>query len=177
QEMWMRLEILPALRHLTDAVHREGAAIAIQLGHCGFFANRSVIGKTPIGPSRKFCLFRYSICRPMTEDDINRVRDDFGKAAQMAAAAGFDAVEIHAGHGYLLSQFLSPWTNHRRDEYGGSLTNRLRFPVSVINQVRAAMNRAVSLLPKRYRPRKVLKRPAPRCWCPAAVLPPGLRST
>jgi len=139
QEMWMRLEILPALRHLTDAVHREGAAIAIQLGHCGFFANRSVIGKTPIGPSRKFCLFRYSICRPMTEDDINRVRDDFVKAAQMAVAAGFDAVEIHAGHGYLLSQFLSPWTNHRRDEYGGSMTNRLRFPISVINQVRAAV--------------------------------------
>ena len=135
-EMWMREEIIPTLKRLTDAVHKEGAAVSIQLGHCGFFANRSVIGKTPIGPSRKFCLFRYSICRAMNEVDINRVREDFGKAAKMAVTAGFDAVEIHAGHGYLLSQFLSPWTNNRNDQYGGSLENWLRFPVSVIKHVR-----------------------------------------
>jgi 2,4-dienoyl-CoA reductase-like NADH-dependent reductase (Old Yellow Enzyme family) len=135
-EMWMREEIIPTLKRLTDAVHKEGAAVSIQLGHCGFFANRSVIGKTPIGPSRKFCLFRYSICRAMNEVDINRVREDFGKAAKMAVRAGFDAVEIHAGHGYLLSQFLSPWTNNRNDQYGGSLENRLRFPLSVIKHVR-----------------------------------------
>jgi len=135
-EMWMREEIIPTLKRLTDAVHKEGAAVSIQLGHCGFFANRSVIGKTPIGPSRKFCLFRYSICRAMNEVDINRVREDFGKAAKMAVRAGFDAVEIHAGHGYLLSQFLSPWTNCRKDQYGGFLENRLRFPVSVIKHVR-----------------------------------------
>jgi 2,4-dienoyl-CoA reductase-like NADH-dependent reductase (Old Yellow Enzyme family) len=135
-EMWMREEIIPTLKRLTDAVHKEGAAVSIQLGHCGFFANRSVIGKTPIGPSRKFCLFRYSICRAMNDDDINRVREDFGKAAKMAVTAGFDAVEIHAGHGYLLSQFLSPWTNNRNDQYGGSLENWLRFPVSVIKHVR-----------------------------------------
>ena len=67
----------------------------------------------------------------MNEGDIERVREDFGKAAKMAIAAGFDAVEIHAGHGYLLSQFLSPWTNNRNDQYGGSLENRLRFPVSI----------------------------------------------
>ena len=135
-EMWMREEIIPILKRLTDAVHKEGAAVSIQLGHCGFFANKSVIGVTPIGPSRKFCLFRYSICRAMNEEDIKRVREDFGKAAKMAVTAGFDTVEIHAGHGYLLSQFLSPWTNSRRDQYGGSLENRLRFPVSVIKHVR-----------------------------------------
>jgi 2,4-dienoyl-CoA reductase-like NADH-dependent reductase (Old Yellow Enzyme family) len=135
-EMWMREEIIPALKRLTDAVHKEGAAASIQLGHCGFFANKSIIGTTPIGPSRKFCLFRYSICRAMNEDDIQRVRDDFGKSVKMAIRAGFDAIEIHAGHGYLLSQFLSPWTNHRKDQYGGSLENRLRFPVSVIKHVR-----------------------------------------
>ncbi len=100
-EMWMREEIVPALKRLTDAVHREGAAASIQLGHCGFFANRFAIGKTPIGPSRKFCLFRYSVCRAMNEEDIGRVREDFGRAVKMAVQAGFDAVEIHAGHGYL----------------------------------------------------------------------------
>jgi 2,4-dienoyl-CoA reductase-like NADH-dependent reductase (Old Yellow Enzyme family) len=147
-EMWMREEIIPALKRLTDAVHREGAAVSIQIGHCGFFANRSVSGKTPIGPSRKFCLFRYSICRAMNEDDIERVRDNFGKAAKMAVAAGFDAVEIHAGHGYLLSQFLSPWTNNRKDQYGGSLENRLRFPTSVIKHVRAVVGPDYPLLIK-----------------------------
>jgi 2,4-dienoyl-CoA reductase-like NADH-dependent reductase (Old Yellow Enzyme family) len=147
-EMWMREEIIPVLRRLTDTVHKEGAAASIQIGHCGFFANKSAIGKFPIGPSRKFCLFRYSLCREMTEDDIQRVRDDFGKAAGMAVRAGFDAIEIHAGHGYLLSQFLSPWTNCRRDRYGGSLENRLAFPASVIQQVRKVVGPDYPLLIK-----------------------------
>jgi 2,4-dienoyl-CoA reductase-like NADH-dependent reductase (Old Yellow Enzyme family) len=147
-EMWMREEIIPSLKRLTDAVHKEGAAASIQIGHCGFFANKSVIGKTPIGPSRKLCLFRYSICRAMNEADIERVRNDFGKAAKMAVQAGFDAVELHAGHGYLLSQFLSPWTNNRQDQYGGSLENRLRFPASVIKHVREVVGQGYPILIK-----------------------------
>ena len=135
-EMWMREDIIPILKRLTDAVHEKGAAASIQLGHCGFFANKSAIGKTPIGPSRKFCLFRASICRAMNEEDIKRVREDFGQATKMAIKSGFDAIEIHAGHGYLLSQFLSAWTNNRKDQYGGSLENRLRFPASIINHIR-----------------------------------------
>lgn len=147
-EMWMREEIIPDLKRLIDTVHKEGAAASIQLGHCGFFANKSVIGKTPIGPSRKFCLFRYSICRTMNEEDIMRVQEDFGKAARMAIEAGFDAVEIHAGHGYLLSQFLSPWTNKRKDKYGGALENRLRFPASVIKHVREVVGLDYPILVK-----------------------------
>lgn len=135
-EMWMREEIVPTLKQLTDAVHQEGAAASIQLGHCGFFANKSVINQRPIGPSRKFCTFRLSFSREMTEEEMIQVKKDFGKAAVLAVRAGFDAVEIHSGHGYLLSQFLSPWTNRRKDSYGGSLDNRLRFPVSVIRHVR-----------------------------------------
>ncbi len=135
-EMWMRDEILPMLNRITTAIHEEGAAASIQLGHCGFFANRGVIKEAPLGPSRKFCTFRLSISREMTEDDLDRVRRDFGRAAAMAKEAGFDAVEVHSGHGYLLSQFLSPWTNRRKDAYGGSLANRLRFPASVIQHVR-----------------------------------------
>ncbi|MDD4924532.1 MAG: NADH:flavin oxidoreductase [Dehalococcoidales bacterium] len=147
-EMWMRPEILPQLKRLTDAVHKEGAAASIQLGHCGFFANKKANGKTPIGPSRKLCLFRYSICREMTKEDIVRIKEDFGKATQMAIDAEFDAVEIHAGHGYLLSQFLSPWTNKRKDEYGGSLENRLRFPASVIRHVRDTVGEGYPVIVK-----------------------------
>ncbi len=135
-EMWMREEILPMLKRITDAIHIEGAAASIQLGHCGFFASRSVIKQRPLGPSSKFCMFRMSVSREMTEDDMDQVRTDFGKAAQMAIKSGFDAVEVHSGHGYLLSQFLSPWTNMRKDQYGGALENRLRFPVSVVKHVR-----------------------------------------
>ena len=147
-EMWMRPEIIPALKKMTDAIHAEGAAANVQLGHCGFFANKSVSGKTPIGPSRKFCMFRYSLCRPMNENDLERVKEDFGKAAQMARQAGFDSIEIHAGHGYLLSQFLSPWTNSRKDQYGGSLENRMRFPASVIQHVRKVMGPGFPILVK-----------------------------
>lgn len=147
-EMWLREEIIPALKRLTDAVHNEGAAASIQIGHCGFFANKKASGQTPIGPSRKLCLFRYSICRAMTEEDMQQVQGDFGKAAKMAVRAGFDAVEIHAGHGYLLSQFLSPWTNHRKDKYSGSPENRLRFPASVIKYVREVVGPGYPILVK-----------------------------
>jgi 2,4-dienoyl-CoA reductase-like NADH-dependent reductase (Old Yellow Enzyme family) len=147
-EMWMRKEIVQHLKKLTDAVHKKGAAASIQLGHCGFFANKSASGKHPIGPSRKLCLFRYSICREMTATDMQRVKNDFARAAKMAVEAGFDAVEIHAGHGYLLSQFLSRWTNKRKDEYGGSLENRLRFPSSVIRHVRDAVGKDYPVIVK-----------------------------
>ncbi len=135
-EMWMREEIVPMLKQITDAIHQEGAAASIQLGHCGFFAHPRVINQKPIGPSAKFCSFRLSMSREMTEEDMAQVREDYGEAASMARRAGFDAVEIHSGHGYLLSQFLTPWTNNRKDVYGGSLANRLRFPASVIRHVR-----------------------------------------
>ncbi|RLC95406.1 MAG: NADH:flavin oxidoreductase [Chloroflexi bacterium] len=138
-EMWMRKEIIPDLKRLTDAVHAEGAAASIQLGHCGYFASRRTIGHAPLGASRKFCLFRLSFPRVMNEHDMANVREQFAQAATMAMEAGFDAIEVHAGHGYLLSQFLSPYTNKRKDEYGGPLENRMRFPASVIRRVREAV--------------------------------------
>jgi 2,4-dienoyl-CoA reductase-like NADH-dependent reductase (Old Yellow Enzyme family) len=147
-EMWMRPEIIPTLNQLTNAVHSEGAAVSIQLGHCGFFANRAVSGNTPIGPSRKLCLFRYSLCRPMRADDLQRVKVQFVQAARLAIEAGFDAIEIHAGHGYLLSQFLSPWTNHRQDLYGGSAEKRRSFPVEVLRAVRQAVGTDYPVLVK-----------------------------
>lgn len=138
-ELWMRPEIVEDLRRFTHAVHQEGAAASIQLGHSGFFSSPAVIGRRPLGPSPKLCLFRLSFCAEMEESDITEKIEDFARAARLARDAGFDAVEIHAGHGYLLSQFLSPWTNHRSDGYGGFLENRLRFPAEVVSRVRAEL--------------------------------------
>ncbi len=147
-EMWMRPEIVPELARLTSAVHAEGSAASIQLGHCGFFSSPSVIGRRPLGASPQFCLYRMSRCKEMTEDDIEEKIEAFGAAAALAKDAGFDAVEIHAGHGYLLSQFLSPWTNRRLDRYGGSLENRLRFPAAVLRRVRERVGTSFPVIVK-----------------------------
>jgi 2,4-dienoyl-CoA reductase-like NADH-dependent reductase (Old Yellow Enzyme family) len=147
-ELWMRPEIVPGLQRFTAAVHAEGAAVSIQLGHCGFFASPKVIGRRPLGASRKLCLFRMSFCREMTEHDIAEKIEDFVAAARLAREAGFDAIEVHAGHGYLLSQFLSPWTNRRQDRYGGSFENRSRFPTEVVRRMRTELGPAFPILVK-----------------------------
>lgn len=147
-ELWMRPALLEGLSKFTQAVHAEGAAASIQLGHCGFFADPSVIGRRPLGASPKFCLFRLSYCREMTEADIEQKLEDFVQSARLARRAGFDAVEIHAGHGYLLSQFISPWTNRRSDRYGGSLENRMRFPTEVVRRVRAELGEGFPVIVK-----------------------------
>jgi 2,4-dienoyl-CoA reductase-like NADH-dependent reductase (Old Yellow Enzyme family) len=147
-ELWMRDEALPGLQKLTAAVHDEGAAASIQLVHCGFFAGPRVIGTRPLGASVKYCAFRNSRCREMTARDIEEKAAAFVSAAVMARKAGFDAVEVHAGHGYLLSQFLSPWTNRRRDDFGGSPENRRRFPCLVIGRMREALGPVFPILVK-----------------------------
>jgi 2,4-dienoyl-CoA reductase-like NADH-dependent reductase (Old Yellow Enzyme family) len=147
-EMWMHDELVPDLTRLTKAVHQEGAAASIQLGHCGYFANKKVIKKRPLGASPKFNLFQQSYCREMLREDIEEKTKDFVQAALLAKEAGFDAVELHAGHGYLLSQFMSPYTNMRKDEYGGSLANRMRFPADVIRKIRLALGDDFPILVK-----------------------------
>lgn len=138
-QMWMRDEALPGLRRFADAMHAEGARAAIQLGHAGWFASPHAMGRKPIGPSRTFSPHAQTWAKAMEPEDFARLTDDFANAASMAVDAGFDGVEVHAGHGYLLSQFLCPWNNRRRDEWGGSLENRARFP----RQVMAAVHDAV----------------------------------
>jgi 2,4-dienoyl-CoA reductase-like NADH-dependent reductase (Old Yellow Enzyme family) len=147
-ELLMRKELVPGLRRLTEAVHAEGAAASIQLVHCGFFADPQVIGSKPLGASRKLCLYRLAVCTQMSSAQIEATIDDFTRAAEMAREAGFDAVELHAGHGYLLSQFISPWTNHRRDAFGGSPGNRLRFPAAVLRRLRASLGPGFPILVK-----------------------------
>lgn len=134
-QLWMRKEIVPELRKLTDAIHAEGAKASIQLGHCGNMTHRSTCGCTPVGASGGLNLYSPTFARALKKDQILSIVEDFGHAVQLAREAGFDCVEIHAGHGYLISQFLSPYTNRRKDEFGGSLDNRMRFMRLVINKV------------------------------------------
>ncbi len=149
KQLWLRPEIVPALHDLTDAVHREGAAVGIQIGHCGNMTHLTTAGQIPIGASTGFNLYAYTPVRGMRKSEIVQVAKDFGRAVHTAADAGFDSVEMHAGHGYLISQFLSPYTNHRRDEYGGSLENRMRFMRMCLEEVmEAAAQRNVAVLVK-----------------------------
>ena len=147
-QIWMREEALPGLRAFTEAMHAEGAKASIQLGHAGWFASPRVTGEPALGPSRTFSPHAQAFSHAMTESQLDAVRDEFSSAARMGVAAGFDAIEVHVGHGYLLSQFLSPYNNRRVDEYGGSLENRARFPLAVLAAVREAVGTGVALYPK-----------------------------
>jgi 2,4-dienoyl-CoA reductase-like NADH-dependent reductase (Old Yellow Enzyme family) len=135
-QMWMREEALPGLRRFTDAIHAEGARAAIQLGHAGWFADPRVIGRAPLGPSRMFSPHGQAFSQAMVDDDFSRLTESFASAAALSVEAGFDAVEVHVGHGYLLSQFLSPYNNRRKDEWGGGIENRARFPRQAAAAVR-----------------------------------------
>ncbi|HOX42255.1 MAG TPA: NADH:flavin oxidoreductase [Myxococcota bacterium] len=147
-QMWARPEIVPQLGRLSGAVHQEGGLCALQLGHAGYFANPEATGVKPLGASAQVCLYTLSRSRQMSLEDIRRLTDDYGRAAGLAREAGFDAVELHLAHGYLLSQFLSPHTNHRKDGYGGSLDNRLRFPLEALARVREAAGPGMAVLAK-----------------------------
>lgn len=148
-QLWLRPQALPGLRRLADAVHAGGARASIQLGHCGnMAANRQVAGGRAIAPSAKFNLYGPVWPRAMHLDDIKRVVTAFGDAVRLVRDAGFDAVEVHAGHGYLISQFLSPYTNQRRDAYGGALQGRMRFMREVMAEVRKAAGSEVAVLVK-----------------------------
>lgn len=135
RQLWMRPEIVPELKHLTDGIHAEGAKASIQLGHCGNMSHRKICGCRPLGASSGFNLYSPTFVHGMNKDEIEEVVKAYGTAVKLAIEAGFDCVEIHAGHGYLISQFLSPYTNHRKDEYGGSLDNRMRFMRECMKEV------------------------------------------
>lgn len=151
-QIWMREEALPDLRVLTDAVHAEGAAISAQITHGGSFVTgmkvkgrtiSSVSGFNPAG-----ALKGNFFSRAMNEADMARVTAEFVRAAELCREAGFDAVELHMGHGYLLNQFISPLSNKRKDEYGGSAENRVRFPARVLAAVKQAVGKDLAVLAK-----------------------------
>ena len=137
-QMWIRDEARAGLRRFTDAMHAEGAKVSVQLGHAGWFASPRAMGERPVGPSRSFSPHAQAFSRAMKPGDFERLTRAFADAARLCVEAGFDALEVHVGHGYLLSQFLSPYNNRRKDEWGGSLENRARFPRHVLRAVREA---------------------------------------
>jgi 2,4-dienoyl-CoA reductase-like NADH-dependent reductase (Old Yellow Enzyme family) len=134
---------LPGLRRLTDAIHAGGAKVSIQLGHAGGHTRRDITGETPIAPSAiPHPVYEITdetiVPEAMSAARIAETTAAFAAAAARARAAGFDCVEIHAAHGYLISQFHTPFENHRTDAYGGSLENRARFGLGVLRAVKAA---------------------------------------
>jgi 2,4-dienoyl-CoA reductase-like NADH-dependent reductase (Old Yellow Enzyme family) len=133
-QLWLRKNALPGLKLLTGQVHDAGAAAAIQIGHCGLMAKKTVSGDC-MSPSGGFNLYGPTWPRAMNKRDISDIISDFSQAVDISREAGFDAVEVHAGHGYLISQFLSPHTNRRKDDYGGPFENRSRFMIEVIEKV------------------------------------------
>ena len=148
RQLWMRPEIVPGLRELTDAVHAEGVAASIQLGHCGNMSHKSICGCLPVGASSGFNLYSPTFVRGLRADELPEMAKAYGRSVCLAREAGFDAVEIHAGHGYLISQFLSPSTNHRKDEFGGTLANRMRFMEMVMEEVMKAAGNDMAVLVK-----------------------------
>lgn len=146
--MVMKPEIAADLRRLTEAVHSEGALACAQIGHAGPVANQVSNGTRSLGPSARFSAPAMGRIRSVDETDMDEIVDQFASAARVAVDAGFDAVEVHLGHNYLLSAFLSPNLNRRRDRHGGSIENRLRFPRRVLESVRTAADDNVAVTAK-----------------------------
>jgi len=148
KQLWLREEIVPALRDITDAIHSEGAAAGIQIGHCGNMTHWSTAGCFPRVASTGFNLYSPTFVRGMRRSECAEYAKDFGRAVVTAHEAGFDSVEVHAGHGYLISQFLSPYTNRRRDSFGGSPANRMKFMDMCLNEVMKAAGNDMGVLVK-----------------------------
>jgi 2,4-dienoyl-CoA reductase-like NADH-dependent reductase (Old Yellow Enzyme family) len=146
--IYMRDQAIPGLRKLTDAIHAEGAMASAQIGHAGLVANSKSNGVTGFGPSRRFNPLSMRFTPAATEEDIERVIEDFARTARGCEAAGFDAIEVHLGHNYLLSSFLAPGLNNRKDQWGGSLENRARLSREVLRRVRAEVGGRVAILAK-----------------------------
>ncbi|RMI40843.1 NADH:flavin oxidoreductase [Actinomadura harenae] len=147
-QIWMRPEAVPGLRRLADAVHAEGAAVSAQIGHAGPVANSRSNRVPSLAPVGMFNPQSMQMTRRATEDDIRRVTGAHATAARLAIEAGFDAVEIHLGHNYFASSFLSPRINRREDAYGGSLENRAKVARAVARAVRDEVGDRVAVLAK-----------------------------
>lgn len=145
-EIALSAKAVPGLTRLTEAVRANGAKVSAQLGHAGAVA--AATGMRGRSPSRKFSPLAMRFTRPLDDHEITGVIDDFAVAARIVADAGFDAVELHFGHGYLPSEFLSPRLNRRTDRWGGSLENRARLARGIAEAVRAEVDGQLAVLAK-----------------------------
>ncbi len=148
RQLVMRPEIIPGLRKLTDGIHREGAAAGIQLGHCGNMSHKDICGCMPVGACTGFNLYSPTLVRGLRREELAPLAKKFGDAVNLAREAGFDSVEIHCGHGYLIDQFLNTYFNHRRDEFGGSLENRMRFMTMCMEEAMKAAGNDMAVVAK-----------------------------
>lgn len=147
-QIWMRPHAVPGLRRLTEAIHAEGAAISAQIGHAGPVADARSNQVTALAPVRFFNPIAMRFAQKATREDIDDVLAAHAHAARLAVDAGFDAVEIHLGHNYLASAFLSPLLNRRDDEFGGSLQNRAKVARGLVMAVRRAVRQQVAVTAK-----------------------------
>ncbi|WP_409430245.1 NADH:flavin oxidoreductase [Mycobacterium sp. SMC-16] len=147
-QLWMRPEAVPGLRRLTDAVHGEGAAISAQIGHAGPVANPRTNKAHALAPVRFFNPLSMRFAKKATRADIDAVMAAHANAATLAIDAGFDAVEVHLGHNYFASSFLSPLINKRRDEFGGTLANRAKVARGTVAAVREAVGDQIAVIAK-----------------------------
>ena len=147
-QLWMRPEAVEGLRRLTDAVHAEGAAVSAQIGHAGPVRAARPDKSRALAPGRFFNPLVMGFTKKATRDDIEKVITAHGDAARLAIDAGFDAVEIHLGHGYFCSSFLSPLVNRRNDEFGGSLENRAKVARGAVTAVRRAVGDQIAVTAK-----------------------------
>lgn len=147
-QIWMRPHAVPGLRRLTEAIHAEGAAISAQIGHAGPVADARSNQATALAPVRFFNPIAMRFAQKATREDIDDVLAAHAHAARLAVDAGFDAVEIHLGHNYLASAFLSALLNRRDDEFGGSLQNRAKVARGLVMAVRRAVRQQVAVTAK-----------------------------
>lgn len=147
-QIWMRPHAVPGLRRLTEAIHAEGAAISAQIGHAGPVADARSNQATALAPVRFFNPIAMRFAQKATREDIDDVLAAHAHATRLAVDAGFDAVEIHLGHNYLASAFLSPLLNRRDDEFGGSLQNRAKVARGLVMAVRRAVRQQVAVTAK-----------------------------
>lgn len=138
-QILMTPDAVPGLREFTDTMHAAGAKASAQLGHAGPVGSKKITGQQPMAPSRFLSPTSFQFSRGISVDEIHEATRQFADAAELAVEAGFDAVELHFGHLYLPSAFLSPWINKRKDGYGGSIENRTRF----IREIAAAVKERV----------------------------------
>ena len=139
---------VPKYRRLVDHVHQQGSKIAMQIVHCGRQTTPEASGVQPMAPSRVKDKLYLVTPREMTEEDIKRVIRDFAQAGRRVRESGFDALQLHASHGYLLSQFLCPHTNRRKDKWGGSVENMMRIVKEIYLSIREQVGEDYPILIK-----------------------------
>ena len=147
-EILMIRENISGLKQFTQAMHKAGGKASAQLGHAGPVATKQITGVQPIAPSRFRSPSSFQVCREIGREEMKTIIRQFADAAEVAADADFDAIELHFGHLYLVSSFFSPWINKRKDEYGGSIENRTRFAKEILLAVKERVKDRLAIIVK-----------------------------